>query len=124
MYSDAPVEKASESAFFGPKVIAFIDAAAERAKDGLTWAEFGELMLALVRLAITTLDAVNQMTGSEKKEMVVQAVAALFDRLADNAVPAAVWPLWVLAKPSIRSLLLALTAGAVEVLLPLVRAAK
>jgi len=99
----------------------FLDAAAEKAKDGLTWSEFGELMLALVRLSITTLDAVNQMTGAEKKEMVVEAVAALFDRLADKAIPAVVWPVWLLAKPSIRALILSLTAGAVEVLLPMVR---
>lgn len=121
MYADAPLEKASESQFFGPKVLAFLDAASEKAKDGLTWSEFGELMLALVRLSITTLDAVNQMTGAEKKEMVVEAVAALFDRLADKAIPAVVWPIWVLAKPSIRALILSLTAGAVEVLLPMVR---
>jgi len=99
----------------------FLDAAAEKAKDGLTWSEFGELMLALVRLSITTLDAVNQMTGAEKKEMVVEAVAALFDRLADKAIPPVVWPVWLLAKPSIRALILSLTAGAVEVLLPMVR---
>ena len=121
MYADAPLAKASDSQFFGPKVLAFLDAAAEKAKDGLTWSEFGELMLALVRLSITTLDAVNQMTGAEKKEMVVEAVAALFDRLADKAIPPVVWPVWVLAKPSIRALILSLTAGAVEVLLPMVR---
>jgi len=121
MYADAPLLKASESSFFGPKVIRFIDAAAEKAKDGLSWSEFGELMLALVRLSIETLDAVNQMTGAEKKQMVLDAVAALFDRLADKTIPPAIWPFWVLAKPSIRSLLLAITSGAVEVLLPMVR---
>ena len=50
--------------------------------------------------------------------------SALFDQLADKAVPLTVWPVWILVRPAIRSLVLALAAGAVEQILPLVRAGR
>jgi hypothetical protein len=42
--------------------------------------------------------------------------------VADKAVPSYVYPLWLLVRSPIRSLLLAVAAGAIEVLLPMVRA--
>jgi hypothetical protein len=61
------------------------------------------------------------MTGAEKKALVLEAVAALFDALADKAVPLAAWPVWILVRPAIRSLVLAIAAGAMEQVLRLVR---
>lgn len=101
-------------------VSAYIVAAKLAATDGLTWAEFGELLLGLMRLAIRTADAMN-VPGVVKKELVLEAVASLFDSVADRAVPAVAWPIWILAKPAVRQLVLALASGAIEQLLPLVR---
>lgn len=105
------------------KVAAFIDAATLAAVDGLTWSEFGELMLSLLRLVVSSLDLVASLTGPQKKTLAVDAVARLFDAVADQAVPAAVYPLWLLVRSPVRAIVVALAAGAIEQLLPLVRAA-
>lgn len=116
MMSEAPAEIG-----LADKVIAFVSEAREMAADGLTWAEFGNLMLALLRLVIAGLDALSGMTGADKKAFALQAVASLFDAVADRAVPPLAYPLWVLARPAVRALILALASGAVEQVLPLVR---
>lgn len=103
------------------KVTAYIATAKAAAAGGLTWAEFGELLLGLLRLAVTTLDSIEYMTGEEKKALVLEAAAALFDALADKAVPLAAWPVWILVRPAIRSLVLAIASGAMEQVLRLVR---
>lgn len=103
------------------KVTAYIATAKAAAAGGLTWAEFGELLLGLLRLAVTTLDSIEYMSGEEKKALVLEAAAALFDALADKAVPLAAWPVWILVRPAIRSLVLAIAAGAMEQVLRLVR---
>lgn len=115
-----PDQAASAFQDIARSVSAYIVAAKLAATDGLTWAEFGELLLGLMRLAIRTADVMN-VPGVVKKELVLEAVASLFDSVADRAVPAVAWPIWILAKPAVRSLVLALAAGAVEQLLPLVR---
>lgn len=103
------------------KVRVYITSARLAAADGLTWVEFGELLVALLRLLIEALDAVSGMTGAEKKAAVVEAAGLLFDAVADKAVPLAAWPVWILVRPAIRSLVLALAAGAVEPILQLSR---
>lgn len=103
------------------KAATFISVARDASADGLTWREFGELLVALLRLLIETYEAVPAMSGAEKKAMVMDAAGRLFDALADRAVPLAAWPVWILARPAVRSLVLALASGAVEQLLPLVR---
>lgn len=103
---------------------AFVTAARSAAHDGLTWQEFGELLVAFLRLATSIYDEVATMTGAEKKAAVLSAVARLFDAVADYAVPAAVYPLWIVARPAVRSLVLALASGAIEQLLPIVRLAR
>jgi hypothetical protein len=103
------------------KIHAFVSTARSAAVDGLTWAEFGDLMLALLRLVVGGLDRVSTMTGPEKKTLALEAVGSLFDAVADKAVPAAMWPLWLIVRPAVRSLVLAIASGAVEQLLPLVR---
>lgn len=123
MISDAPIAAAGNMLGIYDKIAAFIATAKSAAADGLTWAEFGELLIALMRLSISTLDTVTGMSGAEKKAMVVEAVGMLFDAVADQAIPMAVYPLWLLVRPSVRSLMLAVASGAVERLLPLVRSA-
>lgn len=121
MIAEAPLMAAQWFDDVANQVKAFIQAAARASADGITWAEFGELLVALLRLAIKTLDGLDHLTGPEKKEIVIHAVAVLFDNVADKAVPAVLWPVWLVSRPSIRSLILALAGGAVEVLLPMVR---
>lgn len=103
------------------KAAAFIAIARSAAADGLTWAEFGELLVALIRVMIEALDAVHGMSGAEKKAAVLEAAAMLFDAVADKCIPIAAWPIWILVRPAVRSLVLALAAGAVEPILQLAR---
>jgi hypothetical protein len=104
------------------QVDAFITTAKAKAAGGLTWAEFGELLLALVRLVVPALDSVTSMRGPEKKALALDAVGRLFDAVADKAIPVAVWPLWVLVKPAVRSLVLAIAGGVIEQFLTYFRA--
>jgi hypothetical protein len=123
MISSAPVAVATNlDANLMDKIRAFISTAKSAAADGLTWAEFGDLMLALLRLVIPAIDAAKFLTGAEKKTFALEAVGMLFDAVADRAIPVAVWPLWLIVRPAVRSLVIAMASGAVEQLLPLVRA--
>jgi hypothetical protein len=121
MIADQAVRDASPVLDFAGKVQAFLASAKAAAGDGLTWAEFGELLVALLRLSVQTLDATLTLTGPEKKILVLEAVSVLFDTFSDRCVPIVVWPVWMLARPAIRALILALSSGAAEQLLSLVR---
>lgn len=121
MITDFPLAAAGERDGLLDKISAFVREARDTAADGLTWSEFGELMLALLRLVVSVLDTVSNLTGEQKKALTLQAVADLFDAVADRAVPPLAYPLWVLARPAVRALVLALASGAVEQVLPLVR---
>jgi hypothetical protein len=98
----------------------YLERARLKAEGGLTWAKFGELLVGLLRLGIR-LAEVLAVPGPQKKEIVLEAAAVLFDTVADRAIPAILWPVWVLARPSVRSLVLSLASGAVEQLLDLIR---
>lgn len=103
------------------QVYAFIQTAKARAADGLTWGEFGELLLALLRLVVPFLDNVTTMTGPEKKAFALDAVGRLFDATADFAIPATVYPLWILVRPAVRTLVLAISGGVLEQYLSVLR---
>lgn len=118
-----PIAAAGQAVEVVDKVAAYLNTARLAAADGLTWGEFGELLVGLLRVAVTTLDAVDSLSGADKKEIVMHAAARLFDMVADQAVPATVYPLWLIVRSPVRSLVLALASGAVEQLLPLVRLA-
>ena len=124
MNTAAPSAAAASFGTLSGKVTAFLAAAKSAAAGGLTWVEFGTLLLSLMRLVVAALDDLSTLSGAEKKELVLEAAAALFDTVADKAVPPTAWPLWLLVRPAIRSLVLAIASGAVESLLPLVRAAR
>lgn len=121
MIADAPLAASERFVSLAQAVKAYVVTAEVAARDGLTWAEFGELLVGLLRLAVKLADVLD-LPGVEKKALVLEAAAALFDAVADRAVPTLLWPLWIVARPSVRSLVLALAAGAVEQILPLVRA--
>jgi hypothetical protein len=105
------------------QVNAFVVNAREQARDGLTWTEFGRLLVQLLYIAVAGLDAVATLTGPQKREVAVTAAAVLFDTLADKAVPVTAWPAWMLVRPATRLLVLSLAAGAVEALLRISRSA-
>ncbi len=122
MISSEPVAAATNlDANLLEKIKAFISTAKSAAADGLTWAEFADLMLALLRLVIPAIDAAKFVSGPEKKAFALKAVGKLFDAVADKAVPVALWPIWLIVRPAVRSLVIAMASGAVEQLLPLVR---
>lgn len=102
---------------------AFLAIARIKAYGGITVAEFGELLVAAMRMAVAAVDALPA-DGAAKKQMVIAAVGVVFDSLADYMVPALAYPFWVVARPAVRSLVLMFAAGAIESLLPLVRLAK
>ena len=105
------------------QVNAFLADARDKARDGLTVAEFGELTLELLKLACSGLDAVTTLDGPAKRALVLQAVGVLFDGVAGAAVPWAAWPLWIAARPVLRVTLLAFAGGLLESLLPTLRSA-
>lgn len=122
MYSEASVIASQPMPTLVQKVKAFIAVADVKAKDGLTVAEFGELFVALMRLAIQAVDALDA-AGSQKKALVLEALNELFEALADKAVPLYAYPFWVVARPAIKACVMAAASGAIEVLLSLVRKA-
>jgi len=122
MIADAPMAAGQQFTDVVNAAKAYIATAKVAAADGLTWVEFGELLVGLLRLAMQTVDVLN-VPGEQKKAVVIEAAAALFDALADKAIPTMLWPFWVLARPSVRSLVLALASGAVEQILPMLRGA-
>lgn len=122
MISSAPVQAASNLPSLAEKVRAFVSIAKVKASGGLTLAEFGELAVALLRIAIEAADAIP-VDGAERKEFVLAAIALLFDSVADKCIPLLAWPVWVIVRPAARQLLLLVASGAIESLLPLVRKA-
>lgn len=104
------------------QVADFVAAAKTRAADGLTVAEFWQTTTDLLRLTVAALDTIPG-EGQAKKEYALAAVALLFDGVADKMIPAVAWPVWLLFRSSVRGLVLAAAAGAIESLLPLVRSA-
>jgi hypothetical protein len=119
-----PITEAVDQPGLLDKITTYIASAKVAAADGLTWSEFGELLLALLRLVVSALDSVATLSGREKKFMALDAVARLFDAVADYAVPVTLYPIWLVARPAVRSLVLALAGGVIEQLLPLVRLAR
>jgi len=115
-----------ETGFFVPgdvydKGSSFIISARLAAAGGLSWSEFAELSASLMRLSVVFLERVGRMTGAEKKAAVLSLVGSLFDATADRCIPLVFYPFWLLARPAVRSLVLASAAGTMEQILVLVR---
>lgn len=122
MIHDAPVFAASGLPDVAAKVRAFIATAKSAAAGGLTVAEFGELTVALLRVAMAAVDSLPD-DGAAKKAWVLEAVGLLFDEVADKCVPTLAYPVWLVVRPAVRSLVLMAASGAIESMLPLVRLA-
>lgn len=100
----------------------FLADAKAKAAGGLTVAEFGALVVELLRVLVAGLESVPT-DGPAKKAWALSIVAALFDSVAGYAVPIYLQPLWLVTKPAIRALVLAAAGGALEQILSLSRAA-
>jgi len=120
MISSEPMTAASGLSGVKDKITAFVAAAKAKAADGLTVSEFGELAVALMRVVMAAVDSLPE-EGDQKKAWVLDAVAMLFDAVADRCVPTLAWPIWLVVRGSVRSLVLMAAAGAIESMLPLVR---
>lgn len=105
------------------KVSEFVASAKARAADGISVADFWQTTTDLLRLVVAALDSIPG-DGAAKKEYALTAVALLFDAVADKMIPLAAYPLWIVFRSSVRSLVLAAAAGAIESILPLVRTAR
>jgi hypothetical protein len=119
--ANAPAAAAAPFDTLAAQLGAFFAAARSAAAGGLTWQEFGELLVSLLRMCVTTLDTVEGLTRDEKRAVVLAAAASLFDLVADKAIPVVAWPFWLIIRPAVRSLVLAIAAGAMEQILKLVR---
>jgi hypothetical protein len=104
------------------QITKYIETMRLRASNGLTISELSESVIGGMRVLIAALDRVSSMTGAEKKAEVLKLVAYLFDQFADACVPLVAKPVWWIVKPAVRTLVLSMASGAVESLLPLVRA--
>lgn len=122
MMHQAPVFAASGLPGVADKVRAFIATASSAAAGGISVAEFGELTVALLRVAMAAVDSLPD-DGAAKKAWVLEAVGLLFDSVADKCVPMLAYPVWLVVRPAVRSLVLMAAAGAIEAMLPLVRKA-
>ena len=104
-------------------VLALIAGAREKARGGLTVAEFGSLVVEVIRLAVAGLDTISTLDGAAKKAWALACVGTLFDAVADSCVPVLAKPVWWIVRPSVRSLVLSAAGGALEQILVLTRAA-
>lgn len=121
--TESAVAAAAGPKILSEKVMLFVQTAKGLAVDGLSLSDFGELMIALLRLCVAFLDSIPD-SGEAKKAYALEAVALLYDELIDRIIPIWVWPLWLMLKPAARPLVMAIASGAIESLLPLVRLVK
>ena len=104
-------------------VIGFISGARAKAVGGLTVAEFGSLVVEVIRLAVAGLDTISTLDGAAKKAWAIACVGNLFDAVADACVPFVALPVWWIVRPAVRTLVLSAAGGALEQILQLTRAA-
>ena len=115
-----PLQVAADENNLHSQVGAYIKSAKEKAADGITVAEFCELSIGAMRLAIAGVDHMK-LNNTDKQQIVVSLVGTVFDQLADAIIPLPLRPVWWIVKPAFRSLSLSLAAGACNALVPLIR---
>lgn len=118
MISEAPIAAAGTAATVLEKIRAYVASCQTLAQDGITVSEFAEMAIGLLRVSMEAVDSIP-IDGPAKKAWVLDAVALLFDAVADKFVPTLAWPIWIVIKPGVRSLVLAAAGGAVEAILPI-----
>jgi len=100
-------------------VAGFLAGVRLKAQGGITLVEAGQLMFDLLQTVMLAADEYRAVPGAERKAWVLSAVGQLLDVLMPFL------PLPVrLASPFLRPVVLAIVSGAIESLLPTVRAAR
>lgn len=122
MADPAPTPAVDPAAKLQAAVQWYLADAREKARGGLTVAEFGSLTIELLRLVVSGLDGIPS-DGAAKKQWALGIVGTLFDTVAGFAVPLPLQPVWFLVRPIVRQLVLAAAGGALEQVLHLTRAA-
>ena len=122
MISSQPLLVASEKSGLHDRVTTYIAAVRQKAADGLTIAELVELTIGAMRLAIAAIDELD-MAGDSKKQLVTELAGSIWDEFGRLLLPSTLRPAFWVIGPTLRSLVIALAAGAVDALLPLVRIA-
>lgn len=117
-----PTENSPHLSAVIAKAKAYIDEAKAAAAGGLTVAEFSQLAIGLLRLVVSAIDSVP-LDGVSKKQYVLSCLELLFDSVADRMVPLYLVPLWLPLRSTVKFVVLSAASGAIEQLLPLVRAA-
>jgi hypothetical protein len=91
-----------------------IRSAVEKAKDGLTLAEAGQLFVAFIQIAMQAA-AEFRVPGAAKKDLVMASVAELFDALSPYIpLPWFLLPFRAIVVSKLRAIVLSLTSGIVE----------
>jgi hypothetical protein len=104
-------------------ILSLIARAREKARDGLTVAEFGGLVVEVIRMAVSGIDDYVILDGPSKKAWTIACVGSLFDAVADGCVPFVAKPVWWIVRSTVRTLVLSAAGGALEQILALTRAA-
>ena len=120
MKNDASLTPETQIDTLAEKVRGYIVAARLKARDGLTVSELSELIVSAMRIAIAALDSIP-VDGAQRKAIVIAFVGDMFDEFSDKVVPLVAWPVWIVAKPTVRIVALAVASGATEALLHIVR---
>lgn len=103
-------------------IAGFIDAAREKARDGLTPTELADLLLRLVRVLMSAVDSLDA-PGASKKALVLDGVAQLYDAIAPYfPIPWYLRPFWALWAPTAKAAVLAAASALIELWLPEIRA--
>lgn len=118
--SEELIAKAETVPGLHQRVTSYVASVRAKVSDGLTVAEFCDLTLGGMRLAIACVDELS-VDGPQKKQMVIDLAGSFFDEFGHLLVPPFLRPTWWLFSAAVRSLVLSLAAGAVEALLPLIR---
>ena len=92
MIAQAAVNEASKQTGLAEQVRIYIATAQELAEDGITLAEFTELVIGGVRIGISALDAMR-LEGSDKKAIAAD-ILQTFDALDRFLVPVWLLPFW------------------------------
>ena len=80
------------------------------AVGGITVAEFGAVLVQTLQLAIRTANMIPN-DSDQRRALAVEAVAKVFDAVADRCVPVVLLPVWWIVRPAVRAAILAAVAG-------------
>lgn len=106
---------AADAGTLQKQIDAFIAQVRMLADQGLTLAEMGQIFLAFIRLLVYGVEAEEEMSGDEKKQLVLDWVGYLFDLLAPLIpLPWFLAPLSRFVQGRLRGIVLSVADGVIE----------